>query len=232
MRSGLELLETDVLVVGGGAAGCAAAIEARESHPELRVVVVEKAHVSRSGCLAMGLNAVNAYLPDGRTPQDYVEAVRTDAHGVFREDLVRTLAEELNAATHRVESWGLPIPRDARGKPYSKGPNSIRVLGEALKPILAGRLRGSGATVLNRHTLLDLWVSDGRVSGALFLGVRTGKLLAVKARAVILATGGASGLYRTQNRGDALNRMWYSPFNAGAGYAAALRAGAELTTLE
>lgn len=232
MRSEAQRLETDLLVIGAGAAGCAAAVEARESAPELEVTVVEKAHADRSGCLAMGLNAVNAYLPEEADPEEYVASVRTDSHGVLREDLVRSLARELHRATHRVESWGLPIPRDARGRPFPKGPRSIRILGESLKPLLARRARGAGARMVNRHTLLDLTVAGGRVCGARFLAVRSGDLLDVRARAVVLATGGASGLYRTPHRGDARNRMWYSPFNTGAGYAAALRAGAELTTLE
>ncbi len=232
MKPQVQRLATDILVIGGGAAGCAAAVEARETAPELEVTIAEKAHIDRSGCLAMGLNAVNAYLPKGADPEEYVASVRRDSHGVLREDLVRSIAAELHRATHRVESWGLPIPRDSRGLPFPKGPRSIRILGESLKPLLARRVRGAGARILNRHTLLDLTVTGGRVSGARFLSVRSGSLVDVRARAVVLATGGASGLYRTPNRGDARNRMWYSPFNTGAGYAAALRAGAELTTLE
>ncbi len=232
MKTHVDVLDTDLLVVGGGAAGCAAAVEAREVAPHLDVTLVDKAHVSRSGCLAMGLNAINAYLPEGVAVDDYVASVRRDAHGVMREDLVRSLAEQINGATHRVESWGLPIPRDGRGRPLPKGPRSIQIFGESLKPILARRVRGCGARVVHRHALVDLRVRDGAVRGAYFLGVRTGELLEVRARAVILATGGAAGLYRTPNRGDARNRMWYCPFNTGAGYAAALRAGAELTTLE
>ncbi len=228
----IDRIDADILVIGGGAAGCAAAVEARERAPELDVVVVEKAHIARSGCLAMGLNAVNAYLPEGVSPEDYRDEVRRDAHGLVRDALVLTIGEGVNDATRRVEGWGLPIPRDARGRPLSKGPRSIRILGESLKPVLARRVAASGAQVVNRHTLLDLRVADGRVCGGYFLGIRSGRLLEVRAPAVILATGGASGLYRTPNRGAARNRMWYSPFNTGAGYAAALRAGAELTTLE
>jgi len=231
-KSDIETTDTDILVIGGGAAGCAAAVEARERAPELSVVVVEKAHVNRSGCLAMGLNAVNAYLPEGVSPEAYLAEVQTDSHGLVRRDLVLQVGEGVNRATHRVEGWGLPIPRDEKGRPLPKGPRSIRILGESLKPVLARRVTGAGARVINRHTLVALRLSDGRVSGGYFLGVRTGALLEVRARAVILATGGASGLYRTPNRGAARNRMWYSPYNTGAGYAAALRAGAELTTLE
>lgn len=232
ISSSIEKRSTDILIIGGGAAGCAAAVEAREKAPNLDVVVAEKAHISRSGCLAMGLNAINAYIPEGKTPEQHVEAVRRDSHGIVRGDLLLSLAQEVNNATRRIEAWGLPIPRDDKGKPFSKGPNSIRILGESLKPILARRVIASGAEVLNRHALLELKVRDGKVRGAYFLQTRTGDILDVSARAVILATGGAAGLYRTSNQGESRNRMWYSPFNTGAGYAAALKAGAELTTME
>jgi adenylylsulfate reductase subunit A len=54
--------DTDVLIIGGGTAGCMAAIEAKKLDQSIKCIVMEKAHIERSGCLAMGLNAINAYL--------------------------------------------------------------------------------------------------------------------------------------------------------------------------
>ena len=70
----VRTITTDLLVIGGGAAGCMAAIMAKRRSPQLSVTILEKAHISRSGCLAMGLNAVNAYLTEG-TPADYLDCV-------------------------------------------------------------------------------------------------------------------------------------------------------------
>ncbi|MBC7337007.1 MAG: FAD-binding protein, partial [Clostridia bacterium] len=91
-----RVVETDVLIIGGGTAGCLAAVEAKEVRPDLCVTIMEKANVERSGCLAAGMNAINAYLNPGETPESFVRYVRADAMGLVREDLVLSLAKELN----------------------------------------------------------------------------------------------------------------------------------------
>ena len=126
-------LDTDILIIGGGAAGCAAAIEAREHNPQAKIIIMEKAQIERSGCLAAGINAINAYITENQTPETYVEYVKADSHGLIRDDLVYSIASGVNQATDRVESWGLPIMRE-KGKPLQKGPRSIRIKGESIKP--------------------------------------------------------------------------------------------------
>ena len=64
-----------------------------------QVVVAEKADIKRSGCLAAGVNALNAYISGGHTPQDYVEYARKDAEGIVRDDLLLTIAEKVNVIT-------------------------------------------------------------------------------------------------------------------------------------
>ncbi len=227
-----EFLRTDLLVIGGGAAGCMAAVEARAVDPSRDVLILEKADIVRSGCVAAGLNAVNAYLRADQSPESYLESTRRDSHGLVREDLVLSFAQGLHEATHLVESWGMQIHRDADGKPISKGPRSIQIRGESLKLVLAERVYASGARVRNRVAVTNLIVRDGRVAGAFGVDVRTGKLAVVSAGAVICATGGAAGLYPPRSDGPMMSRLWYSPYNVGSGYAVGLRAGAELTTLE
>jgi adenylylsulfate reductase subunit A len=231
-QSTINRLSTDLLIIGGGAAGCAAAIEARRLAPEINILIMEKAQIERSGCLASGINAINAYLSENQTPDSYLEYVKTDSHGLIRDDLVYTIACGVNAATSRVESWGLPIVR-TNGKPLQKGPRSILIKGESIKPILAQKVRESSVSVLNRVTATDYILHRGRVIGAYGFNLRNGQFYAVLARrGVIIATGGASGIYRTANTGAIAHRMWYSPFNTGAGYAMGIRAGAEMTGFE
>ncbi len=232
IQSSINRLSTDLLIIGAGAAGCAAAVEARRIDPDISIHLMEKAQIERSGCLASGINAINAYLADNQTPDDYLQYVKTDSHGLVRYDLVYTIACGVNAATSHVESWGLPIVR-ANGKPVQKGPRSILIKGESIKPILAHKVRESSVTVLNRVAATDYIVHQGRVIGAYGFNLRNGQLYAVLARrGVIIATGGASGIYRTANTGAIAHRMWYSPFNTGAGYAMGIRAGAEMTGFE
>lgn len=224
-------IDTDILIIGGGASGCAAAVEAREASPHATITIMEKAQIERSGCLASGINAINAYITENQSPESYLAYVRKDAHGLIRDDLVYTIARGINQATARVESWGLPLMKE-RGKPLQKGPRSIRIRGESIKPILARKVREAGITVLNRVTATNFILSRGRVVGAYGFNLRTGQFYAITAGGVIIATGGASGIYRTGNTGAIAHRMWYSPFNTGAGYAMGIRAGAEMTGFE
>jgi adenylylsulfate reductase subunit A len=224
--------DCDVLIIGGGAAGCVAAVEAKELAPELDVVVMEKAHVYRSGCLAAGISALNAYLHQGETPESFLRYVIRDTVGIVRDDLTLTMAAELNAQVKRVESWGLPIPKDERDRPLKRGRGSIKIFGERIKPILGKRAESSGATILNRVNATALMVHEGRVTGAYGFGTRDAKLHAVRAKTVLICTGGAAGLYRPSNPGMASHRMWYSPFNTGAGLAMGIRSGAEMTSFE
>lgn len=226
------VVETDIAIIGGGAAGCYAAISARRQAPELDVLVVEKGHIDRSGCLAGGMNAINAYINPGETVDSFVDYVRFDAMGILREDLVRTQAALLNEVVRDLEQMGLPVVKDASGKYAPRGRWNIKIHGESLKPLLASAVRTLGARVLNRVVVTNLLQTDGKIAGLAGFGLRDGNFYVVKAKKTIVATGGASGLYRPNNEGDARHKMWYSPFNTGAGYAIGIRAGAEMTSFE
>lgn len=225
-------LATDVAIIGGGTAGCFAAVTIKETNPQIGVVVVEKAHVKRSGCLAAGVNAINAYLNPGETPQTYLDYVKNDSAGLVRDDLVYTIGERLNRVTEKLESWGLPFRKDESGRYIPRGKRNVEINGESIKPVLAAALDKSGARVLNRTAAVDYIISGGRVNGLYAFSARTRKFYVITAKAVICATGGASGLYRPNNDGYARHKMWYCPFNVGTGLAMGLRAGAEMTTLE
>lgn len=71
-----KILHTDILIIGGGTAGCYAALTIREQS-DYSIVIAEKANIKRSGCLAAGVNAINAYIVDGRKPEDYVEYAKS-----------------------------------------------------------------------------------------------------------------------------------------------------------
>jgi len=223
---------TDILIIGGGAAGSFAAVMAKENVPHLDVTIIEKAHIERSGCLAAGINAINAYLNSGETPESYLEYVKNDSDGLVRDDLVYSIGKGLNRVTEIVEQWGLPIKKDANGNYLARGPRSIKINGEKFKPLLADKVMKSNVEVLNRTIATNYIVNEGKVLGCFAFNVREGIFYVIKAGAVICATGGAAGIYRPNNSGNARHKMWYSPFNTGAGYAMGIRAGAEMTALE
>ena len=226
-----KTIETDVLIIGGGTAGCYAAI-CLGGHPDWKVAVVDKADIRRSGCLAAGVNALNAYITDGHTPMDYVAYASKDADGIVREDLLLDISERLNHVTHDMEKRGLTILKDDKGNYVSRGWRNLKINGENIKPILAEEARRQpNVTIYNHVNITDFRV-DGRVRGAYGFGLRDGAFYEFRAGAVLIASGGAAGLYRPNNPGNLSHQMWYSPFNTGAGYCMGILAGAEMTTFE
>lgn len=227
-----EKISTDVLIIGGGTAGCYAALTISENSDK-KVLTCEKAHIKRSGCLAAGVNALNAYIVEGRKPQDYVDYAKKDADGIVREDLLLTMSEKLNEVTERLERLGLVILKDENGKYVTRGNRNLKINGENIKPILADAVeKAKNVTVLNRVNIFDYSVKDNKINGAFGFGIENGIFYTIEARAVIIATGGAAGLYKPNNPGFSRHKMWYPPFNTGAGYAMGIRAGAEMTTFE
>jgi len=209
-----------------------AAIFAKRAAPSCSVTIVEKANIQRSGCLAMGLNAVNAHLTSS-TPEDYLAYVRHDNYDIVRDDLVLSIGRRLNRMTHEIEQLGVPFPRTTQGDFVARSPRSILMHGEQLKPLLANAITNAGVTVLNRSPVFRLLKNtDGEACGALAYNMRTNKFVVLNSRAVLICTGGASGIYRPSNPGLARTKTWYCPYNAGSGLAMGLRSGAEMTSFE
>jgi adenylylsulfate reductase subunit A len=225
-------IRTDVLIIGGGTAGCFAAMTLG-SRKDISVLVAEKANIKRSGCLAAGVNAINAYITEGKVPQDYVDYAKRDADGIVREDLLLTMSERLNHVTKVMEDLGLVILKDKDGNYVTRGDRNIKINGENIKPLLAKAVKEEeNVTVLNHVNITDYIVEDGQVKGAYGFHVDEPVFYEIHAKAVICATGGAAGLYRPNNPGFSRHKMWYPPFNTGAGYAMGILAGAEMTTFE
>lgn len=229
----IKKLETDILIIGGGTSGCYAALTIAEEDPSISVIIAEKANIKRSGCLAAGVNAINVYITKGRTPNDYVDYAKNDADNIVREDLLLTMAEGVNEATRRLEELGLVILKDENGEYVARGNRNIKINGENIKPILAGAVdKLNNTQVLNNVNVIDYIVKDNEIQGALAIDINDYILYEIKAKKVICSTGGASGLYKPNNPGFSRHKMWYSPFNTGAGYAMGIRSGAEMTTFE
>ena len=227
-----KILHTDILIIGGGTAGCYAALTIREQS-DYSIVIAEKANIKRSGCLAAGVNAINAYIVDGRKPEDYVEYAKKDADGIVREDLLMTMSEGLNRVTHKMENLGLVILKDENGNYVARGNRNIKINGENMKPLLAKAVEMlEDVTILNRINITDYIVEENEIKGAFGFSIEEGTAYEIRAKKVLCATGGAAGLYRPNNPGFSRHKMWYPPFNTGAGYAMGIRAGAEMTTFE
>ncbi|MGL5086820.1 MAG: adenylyl-sulfate reductase subunit alpha [Clostridium sp.] len=228
----IKNIKTDILIIGGGTAGCYSAITMAEKS-KAKILILDKANIKRSGCLAAGVNALNAYIVKGQTPESYVDYARGDAEGIVREDLLITMSQNLNKVTARLEQLGLVILKDENGEYVARGNRNIKINGENIKPLLAAEInKFKNISVLNNVNATDYIVENGEIIGCFAIDVEDKILYVVEAKAVICSTGGAAGIYKPNNPGFSRHKMWYSPFNTGAGFAMGIRAGAEMTTFE
>ncbi len=231
---------TDVLICGGGMAACGAAVEASywAKKNGLKVTLVDKAAMDRSGAVAMGLSAINQYVgvKDGENSiHDYVDYVRNDLMGITREDLVANIARHVDSTVHLFEKWGLPIWKDADGAYVHEGRWQLMINGESYKVIVAEAAKNALGidNIYERIFLTEPLLDDkGNCVGAVGFSVRDDQFYVFKAKAVVVAMGGAVHVFKPRSSGEGLGRSWYPPFNSGASAYFTLKAGAEMTCQE
>jgi adenylylsulfate reductase subunit A len=230
---------TDLLIVGGGMAACGAAVEAAHWAKKngLKVTMVDKAAVDRSGAVAMGLSAINQYvgLKDGQnTMEDYVGYVRNDLMGITREDLVYNIARHVDSSVHLFEKWGLPIWKDEKGAYVHEGRWQLMINGESYKVIVAEAAKNAvGMDNIYERVFIVGPIMDGdRCVGAVGFSVREEKFYIFKAKATLVAMGGAVHVFKPRSSGEGLGRAWYPPWNSGSSAYFTLKAGAEMTCQE
>ncbi|AAM72101.1 MAG TPA: adenylyl-sulfate reductase subunit alpha [Chlorobaculum sp.] len=256
-------VDTDILLIGGGMACCGAAYEAAKwATPKgLRITMVDKAAVDRSGAVAMGLSAINTYCGEN-DPADYVKYVRADLMGIIREDLVYDLGRHVDNSVHLFEEWGLPIwKRDEDGstmdgakpapklteggKPVRSGRWQIMINGESYKVIVAEAAKKAleynrKETGVEQNLYERVFISElihdknnpSKVAGAIGFSVREHKAYVFTAKTMLLACGGAVNVYRPRSTAEGQGRAWYPVWNAGTTYALAAQAGCELVLME
>ncbi len=239
--------EVDILIIGGGmsACGCAFEIMRWAEGKDLKIKLVDKAAMDRSGAVAQGLSAINTYMGEN-DPSDYVRYVRGDLMGIIREDLVYDVGRHVDDSVHNFEEWGLPIWKQAGdegkkltegGKPVRSGRWQIMINGESYKPIVAEAAKKAlGIENINERVFIVRLITDAndpnRVSGAAGFSVRDHKVYIYKFKSCLLAAGGAVNIFRPRSVGEGTGRAWYPVWNAGSTYAMAAECGAHLTLME
>jgi adenylylsulfate reductase, subunit A len=239
--------EVDILVIGGGMAACGTAFEIVRwaEGQNLKIKLVDKAALSRSGAVAQGLSAINTYIGEN-DPADYVRYVRNDLMGIIREDLVYDVGRHVDDSVHNFEDWGLPIwkqkgdedksLRDG-GKPVRSGRWQIMINGESYKWIVAEAAKKAlGMDNIQERVFVVRLINDKndptRIAGAAGFSVREHKLYIYKFKACLLVCGGAVNVFRPRSVGEGTGRAWYPVWNAGSTYSMAAEAGAEMTMME
>src|SRR5208282_3135465 len=231
------VVETDLLILGGGMAACGAAVEAAywAMQNGLKVTLVDKAAVDRSGAVAMGLSAINQYvgLRDGaNSVKDYVDYVRNDLMGITREDLVANIARHVDSTVHLFEKWGLPIWKDDQGNYVHEGRWQLMINGESYKVIVAEAAKNAlaecGGQYFERIFITHPLMDGDKCVGAIGLSTREKKIYVFKAKATLVAMGGAVHVFKPRSTGEGFGRSWYPPFNSGTSAFFTIYAGAEM----
>jgi adenylylsulfate reductase subunit A len=232
-------VETDLLILGGGMASCGAAVEAAHwaKKNNLRVTMVDKAAVDRSGAVAMGLSAINQYvgLKEGdNTVEEYVNYVKQDLMGVARDDLVASIARHVDGSVHLFEKWGLPIWKAEGGGYVHEGRWQLMINGESYKVIVAEAAKNHLGVdnIIERVFIVGPIMEGSECKGAYGFSVRDNKFYVFLAKAVFVAMGGAVHVFKPRSTGEGLGRAWYPPWNSGSSAYFTLKAGAEMTCQE
>jgi succinate dehydrogenase/fumarate reductase flavoprotein subunit len=230
-------LETDILVIGGGTAGCVAAIKAQEAMPDGIVLLLEKANVKRSGAIALGMDGVNnAIVPGHATPEQYVKEITMANDGIVNQKALLAYAQQSFSMIQELESWGVKFQKTATGdydvkKVHHKGSYVLPMPeGYDIKKILSRTIRRAGVKTENRVMATRVLVDEDRAAGIVGFNVRTGEFVTIRAKAVILCCGSAGRLGLPAS--GYLMGTYENPSNAGDGYSMAYHAGAELTNIE
>ncbi|MEJ2254658.1 MAG: adenylyl-sulfate reductase subunit alpha [Nitrospirota bacterium] len=254
-------VDTDILIVGGGMSACGAAFEAtrwtqaasKAGKGDIKITLVDKAAMDRSGAVAQGLSAINTYLGEN-DPADYVRYVRGDLMGIIREDLVYDLGRHVDDTVENYEEWGLPIwKKDDQGhsmdgaqggpklkdggKPVRSGKWQIMINGESYKVIVAEAAKKAlGMDNIYERVFIVRYLldekEDNRIAGAVGFSVRENKVYIFRTNALLSGCGGAVNVFRPRSVAEGQGRAWYPVWNSGSGYATGIQVGAELTMME
>ncbi|MGA7179782.1 MAG: adenylyl-sulfate reductase subunit alpha [Thiobacillaceae bacterium] len=254
--------DLDILLIGGGMACCGAGYEIMrwaeaakvEAGVDLKIKLVDKAAMDRSGAVAQGLSAINTYIGSEQDPADYARMVSNDLMGITRDDLAYDLGRHVDESVHLFEEWGLPIWKTDEngerhdgskgmpalkdgGKPVRSGKWQIMINGESYKWIVAEAAKKAlGMDRIEERVFIVKLVNDkndkNRIAGAVGFSTRDHKVFVYRAKAILLAAGGCVNLFRPRSVGEGTGRAWYPVWNAGSTYAMAAEAGAELTMME
>lgn len=219
----------DVLIIGSGAAGLRAAVAARKKNPNLNVVVVSKVMPTRSAT-TMAEGGINGVVDFSEGDSIELHAFDTVKGGDYLvdQDTAMKFAQYASATMFELDYIGMPFSRNAKGqidRRYAGGASKIRCnfaadkTGHILTHTCLDDALKHGVKFLMDHQMLDLSLENGHCEGAVLRNIRTGDIAPVRAKSVVLATGGYTRVF--------WNRTSVPYIATGDGAAAALRAGLE-----
>ncbi len=234
---GIDQIDCDILVIGGGTAGPMAALKAKRKNPEANVVLLEKAHVKRSGAISMGMDGLNnSVIPGYATPEQYTKEITIANDGIVDQAPIYRYAEECYGIIQELDQFGIRFQKDQNGEYDVKKVHHIGTYvlpmpnGDTVKKALYRQLRKARINISNRFMATRLLTGEGRVAGAICVNTRSAEFLVIRAKAVIMCLGAAGRLGLPTS--GYLYGTYENPTNSGEGYSMAYHAGAGLANLE
>jgi len=237
-----RVVDTDVLVVGGGIGGCCAAAKAAEH--DLNVTLAEKSKTDRSGSAGQGIDHYGGALIHERTPEEF-RADCSDPRrmafggGQFLDpNIAYRLCKNGFWTLQELEKLGVTMrwdDGDFRVCVFGMNRPCLRVHWQNVKPEMAAAVRKMGVNVLERTMVVDLLANKGEVVGATAVNTRTGEFIVIKAKATVIATGLFARCYDPETPLPWKYKYryhWCPATVSGDGWAVAYRAGAELASME
>jgi succinate dehydrogenase/fumarate reductase flavoprotein subunit len=231
-------LEFDLVVIGGGTGGPMAAVKAKERNPKLRVLLVDKANVKRSGAISMGMDGLNnAVIPGHATPEQYVKEITVANDGIVDQRAVMAYAANSYAMIQELDRWGVKFEKDETGdysvrKVHHLGAYVLPMPeGHHMKRILYRQLKRARVEITNRVVVTRVLTgANGEVAAVMGFDCRTAELYVIRTKAAVICTGAAGRLGLPAS--GYLMGTYENPTNCGDGHAMALHAGAKLANLE
>ncbi len=231
-------LQYDLVVIGGGTGGPMAAVKAKERNPQLKVLLVDKANVKRSGAISMGMDGLNnAVIPGHATPEQYVKEITVANDGIVDQEAVMAYAAGSFDMIQELDRWGVKFEKDETGdyavrKVHHLGSYVLPMPeGHHMKKILYRQLKRGRVEVTNRVVVTRVLTgADGAVNAVLGFDCRTADFYVIRCKAAVISTGAAGRIGLPAS--GYLMGTYENPTNCGDGHAMAYHAGADLANLE
>ena len=227
-----ETFDFDVAIVGGGGAGLRAAIAAAEADPKLRIALLSKVYPMRSHTVAAEGGAAAVTLPEDSLEHHFNDTV----HGgdwLCDQDAVEYFVAHCLEEMVQLEHWGCPWSRRADGHANVRAFGGMKIERtwfaadmtgfHMLHTLFQTSIKYPQIHRFDEHFCLDLLVEEGRAQGVLAIEVATGQFRVIRAKAVVIATGGAGRVFRQNTNGGIVT---------GDGMALAYRHGVPLRDME
>jgi len=231
-------MEFDLVVIGGGTGGPMAAVKAKEKNPNLKVLLIDKAHVKRSGAISMGMDGLNnAVIPGHATPEQYVKEITIANDGIVDQEAVMAYAANSFDMIQELDRWGVKFEKDETGdyavrKVHHLGSYVLPMPeGHHMKKILYRQLKRARVEITNRVVVTRLLTgAKGEVTGVMGFDCRTADFYVIRCKAAVITTGAAGRIGLPAS--GYLMGTYENPTNSGDGHAMAYHAGAALANLE